>query len=152
MLDGGARTLLGRAQTSPRTTLYFPSGEGSFVTCYDWELSLDSFTITPAVTPVYRSFVLHGAFLTEGADEITAVLDIADGRADRKGTAMRSAAAQMAELRSIAGGGPVSLIDLTGAVNWVTVERAIGEEETYQQGADEPEVAVTVRMVVQPFN
>lgn len=150
-IDGGNRTLLGRAQQSPKTTLFFPSGEGSFVTCYDFELSMESFTGSAGFTPVYRSLVLHGAFLTEGTDTISAVFDISSRRADRTGTPMRSAQAQMNDLRSIAGGLPISLIDLTGAQNWVTIARDLEEQEAYQEGSDDPEVAVTVRMTVQNF-
>lgn len=150
-LDGGARTLLGRAQTSPKSVLYYPSGDGSFVTCYDFEISLDSFSSTPASSPVYRSVVTHGAFLSQGADSITAVVDISGRRADRMGTPMRSAAMQLAELRALPGGAPVSLLDLTGAQNWVNVLRSIEESETYQEGSDEPEVAATIRMAVLSF-
>lgn len=152
MLDGGTRTLLGRAQQSPRSTLYFPSGEGSFVTCYDFELSVDSFTGSLGFTPVYRSFVTHGAFLTNGPDEITAIVRIADNLRDRNGVAMRSGAAMISELRALVGGPPVSLIDLTGAQNWVTVQRNIGEEEIYQEGDDTPEVAAAIKMAVHTFS
>lgn len=159
-LDGGTRTLLGRAQTSPRTTLYFPSGEGSFTTCYDFELSINSRTtatiqsdilITPNA-PVYRSFVLHGTFLSEGVDEITAVVNTGNGRRNRQGAPMRSAAGQLAELRGMAGGPPVRLIDLTGAQQWVTVSRGIDERESYQQGSDMPEVLATIHMAVLTFS
>jgi hypothetical protein len=152
ILDGGQRSLLGRAQTSPRSTLFFPSGEGSFVTCYDFELSVESFTASLAHTPVYRSFVLHGAFLTKGTDEITAIVDLADGRADRFGTPMRPASVQLAELRGMAGGLPQSLIDLTGGQSWVTIHRGITEEETYQEGDDDPELVATIRMSEQAFS
>lgn len=164
-LDGGGRQLLGRAATSPKSTLYFPAAAGSFTTCYDFELSIDSFSagtlgilngnggaFANPNTPVYRSFVVHGAFLAEGSDEITAVIDVAGRRADRGGTPMRSAAAQLTELRGLAGGAPVQLVDLTGAQNWVTVQRSIDEAETYEEGADEPEVAATVKLSVLRFS
>lgn len=160
-LDGGTRQLLGAAQTSPKSTLFFPAAEGSFTTCYDFELSIESFAATAnlvtggfpnPLTPVYRSFVIHGAFLSDGTDQITAVLDMADRRADRQGTPMRSAAAQLSELRSLEGGPPVQLVDLAGAQNWVTVQRSVSEDETYQEGSDEPEVAATVKMSVLKFS
>jgi hypothetical protein len=46
-VDRGARTLLGRVLDSPRSTLYFPSDQGSAVTGYGIELSLESFGWTP---------------------------------------------------------------------------------------------------------
>jgi hypothetical protein len=160
-LDGGTRTLLGRVQTSPRTTLYFPSAAGSFTTCYDFELSLESFSgpvgATASVygiianTPVYRSLVLHGAFLSEGSDQITAVTRVADNMRDLTGAPMRSGAQQLAELRGLAGTAPVLLTDLTGATNWVTIQRDIEENETYQEGSDYPEIAATVKMAVLSF-
>ena len=153
MIDGQeTRTLLGRAQESPRSTLFFPSGQGSFVTCYDWELSVESFTGSLSHTPVYRSFVVHGAFLTEGPDEITAVVDVASGRADRVGTPMRPGSVQLAELRSMAGDVPQMLTDLTGAQQWVTVQRNVEEQENYQEGEDYPEVAATIRLSVLSFS
>lgn len=164
-LDGGARQFLGRAATSPRTTLYFPASEGSFTTCYDWEISIDSFSagtlgvingnsiVQPNPnTPVYRSLVLHGAFLADHVDTITAVLDIADRRADRQGTPMRSAAAQITDLRALEGAPPVQLVDLTGAQNWVTVQGSVSEQEQYQEGSDEPEIAATVKLSVLKFS
>lgn len=151
-LDGGARTLLGRAQSSPKAILYYPAGNGSFVTCYDFEISLESFTGSLNQTPIYRSVVTHGAFLAAGADEITAVLDMATNRADRSGAQMRTAAAQLNELRALEGAAPVVLIDLSGAMNWVTVQRGVEETETYQEGEDDPEIAATVRLSVLTFS
>lgn len=150
--EAATRHLLGTSAKSPKNTLYFPAGEGSFVTGQSIALSLESFTASAGVTPVYRSIVLRGALMPNSVDQITAVVRIADNMADRQGHPMRSAAAQIADLRALAQSiSPVQLVDLAGATSYVSVQRPIQESETYQQGSDEPEIAATVRMSVLDF-
>lgn len=153
-VDGEAtRHLLGTVAKSPKDTLYFPSGEGSFVTGQSIALSLESFTASYGVTPVYRAIVLRGALQPRSVDMITAVARIADNLRDRQGAAMRSGATMLRELRDL--GNPDrqglqahELIDLTGATQWVKVVGRVEEQEVYQPGGEEPEVAATVRMAV----
>ncbi len=155
--QSGSFSLLGRAQLSPKTTIYFPSGEGSFTTGQSIELSLRSTTLSPAYSPVYRALVLRGALQPRSVDLITAVVRIADGIPDRQGSTMRSAATMIQELRDF--GNPDAqglqahqLIDLSGATQWVKVLGRIDEQEVYQTGKDEPEIAATVRMAVLTYS
>jgi hypothetical protein len=152
-VDSGTRTKLGTVAKSPKDTLYFSAGEGSFVTGQSIELSLESFTASAGVTPVYRSLVLRGALQPRSVDTITAVVRIADNLADRQGHPMRSGATMLQELRDL--GNPDQqglqahqLIDLAGATSYVKVLGRIGEQETYQQGEDSPEIAATVKLAV----
>lgn len=151
-VDGGTRTLLGQANVSPKHTLYFPSGDGLFTTGQSVVLSLESFTKSSGVTPVYRSIVLRGALRPSKVDQITAYVRIADGIRDRQQKAMRPGAMMLAELRAFADGAtPRQLVDLAGATHWVAVMQGIGEQEVYQQGDEAPEIAATVRMAVLSF-
>lgn len=149
-LDGtGPRTLLGQANVSPRSVLYFPSTVGSFTTGYAIELSIESFTATQALTPIYRSMVLRSTLRPRSVDVITAVLDLADHTSDRQGAPMRPGAVQLGELRALAiQAAPVSLVDLAGATQIVEVLAPISEQEVYQAGQDNPYVAATVKMAV----
>lgn len=153
-VDSGARTLLGYAQTSPKSTLFFPSGEGSFVTGQAIELSLESFTHSLNVSPVYRAIVLRGALRPKSVDLITAVVRIADNLTPRQGGPMRPGAVMLQELRDMAtSGNPVKLVDLAGATSWVNVLAPIEEQEVYPDTeSDDPEVAATVRMAVLNFS
>lgn len=155
-VDGGSRTLLGRAQTSPKTTLFFPSTQGSFLSGYNLELSAESFCGTAGLSPVYLSFALHGAFRPDSADEIHAVVHIGDNLRDRTSGLMRPGRVMLSELRALADptqqAQPVMLSDPTGAVHWVAVQPGIQEEELYQEGSDEPEIAASVRMTVMRFS
>ena len=55
----------------------------------------------------------------------------------------------LAELRAMAqSGSPVQLVDLAGATQYVSVLAPISEQETYQAGEDNPEIAATVKMSV----
>jgi hypothetical protein len=148
----GSWTLLGQAITSPKQTLYFPAGEGTFTTGQSIELRLESFTASAAFTPIYRTILIRGALMPRSVDEITAVVRIADNMSDRQGQPMRSAATQIKELRDLANvtvtTQPIQLIDLTGATQWVKLIPPIGEMDVYQQGSDYPELAATIRMAV----
>ena len=155
--QSGSFTLLGRAQTSPKTTLYFSSGEGSFITGQSIELSLRSFTASPADTPVYRALVLRGALQPRSVDMIQAVARIGDGLHDRHGAEMRTGATMLQELRDFAspdaqGLQAHQLVDLTGATQWVKVLGNIDEQEVWQQGEEYPEIAATVRMAVLSYS
>jgi hypothetical protein len=149
------RHLLGTAARSPKTDLYFPSGEGSFVTGQSIALSLESFTASRAITPIYRSIVLRGALQARSVDLITAVVRIGDGIRDRQGAAMRSGATMLRELRDLSNPDitpqAVQLIDLAGATQYVKLVGRVDEQETYQAGNDEPEVAATIKLAVMNY-
>jgi hypothetical protein len=152
--SSASRALLGRVQTSPKSTLYFGTGTGSgFVTGQSIALSLQSYIATQFdTTPIYRSVVLRGALRPRSVDVITAQVRIADGIRDRRGTAMRSGTAMLSELRSLATqAAPVQLIDLAGATSWVTVQAPVDEQETYQVGDENPEIIATVRLAVMDY-
>lgn len=152
-VDNGARTLLGRAQTSPLTTLYFPTETtGSFVQGQSIALSIESFTASANVTPVYRSFVLRGLLNPKSVDTVAAVLRIADDVPNRTGVPMRPGATMLAELRALAGGPPCQMVDLTGATHWVKVLQPVEEREVYQAGSDYPEIAATVKLAILTFS
>jgi hypothetical protein len=148
------RHLLGTTAKSPKDVLYFPSGEGSFVTGQSIALSMESFTASAGVTPIYRAIVLRGALRPNSIDQITAVTRIADNVMDRQGSLIpRSGATMLAELRAMAqSGSPVQLVDLAGATQYVSVLAPISEQETYQLGSDEPEIAATVKMSVLAYS
>ncbi len=151
-IDNGSRTYLGRAQTSPKTTLFFPAGDGLFQTGQQIALSVESYTASFNVSPVYRSFVLRGALRPGAAKTITAAVRLADNLQDRTGNQMRPGALMLQELRDMADGAtPRKLIDLTGAANWVAVLQPVEEVEVWQEGVDEPELAATVKMAVLTF-
>ena len=146
------RHLLGTSAKSPKDTLYFSSGEGSFVTGQSIALSLESFTASAAITPVYRSLVLRGALMPNSVDQITAQIRIADNVVDRQSQRMRSAEAMVADLRGFASSAsPLKLVDIAGATSWVTVQRAMPEQEQYQAGNEEPEMVKTISMTVLDF-
>ena len=147
------RRLLGTSAKSPKDTLYFPASvQGSFVMGQSIELSLESFTASSAITPIYRAVVLRGALRPRSVDTITALTRTGDNVRDRQGAVMRSGATMLAELRNMAtGNNPVQLIDLSGAVNYVCVLPPVEEQDVYQLGQEEPEIAATVKMVVQAF-
>jgi hypothetical protein len=154
-VDWGTREYLGRALQSPKTTLYFPSSEGSFITGQSIALSLESFIASPyLVTPVYRSIVMHGQLLPRSVEVINATFRIADNMRDRQGAPMRQGAVMLDELRQMGdpthslGTMPQLIQDLAGATHWVKVIPPIGEAEYYQQGDDNPEIAATVKMVI----
>jgi hypothetical protein len=147
------RHLLGTTAKSPKDVLYFPSGEGSFVTGQSIALSLESFTASAGVTPIYRSIVLRGALRPQSIDQIAAITRIADNVTDRQGSVMRSGATMLAELRAMAqSGSPQQLCDLAGATQYVSVLAPISEQETYQSGEDNPEIAATVKMSVLSYS
>ena len=152
-LDRGTRTLLGRAQESPVSYLYFPSTAGSFTLFRQMEISLESFTASLNTTPVYRSVVLRGAILADVAEIITAQTRIADNMKDRSGTDLRPGAVQINELRQWASPsyGPIPMIDLLGNTNIVKVLPPIEEFEVEQDGDEEPQISATVRMAIMSF-
>ena len=152
-VDAGARTLLGRAQTSPKSTIYFPSSQGNFITGQSIALSLESFTMSTNITPVYRSVTLRGALAPKSVDYIRALVRIADNLPDRHGGPMRPGAVMLQELRDMAATAqPYQLSDLVGAESWVKVLNPIDEDEQYHQGDDNPEVLATLRMAVMSFS
>ncbi len=156
-VDSGARQYAGRATQSPKSTVFLPGDNGTFLSGQSIQLSLESYTASSLVTPVYRSLVVRGAVRPRSVDVITAVTHIADGLIDRWGTPMRDGGTMIQELRSMgdplqAGGAqPVSLLDLAGATQWVVVLPAVQEQELHQAGERPPEVAATVRMAVLDF-
>lgn len=148
-VDGGTRTYLGRANDSPRSTVWFSGVNGNFVTGHDIELSLESYTASTNVSPIYYEIILRGALRPKSVDEVTAVVRVADGMRDRRGGVMRSARQQAQELRSAAASRfPVYLTDLTGAGAWVVVRPGIEENEAYQHGSEVPETQMTIKMAV----
>ncbi len=171
-VDGGTRTKLGTVAQSPKDTLYFPTmldtGAGlppgllgkmvaSAVTGQNIALSVESFTASAGVTPIYRTFILRGALQPRNVDMIQAVVRIADGMRDRQGNQMPSGAAMLEDLRNFGNpdfmaGHHLQLIDLAGATCWVKVLGRVDEQEVYQQGEDNPEIAATVRMAVLTFS
>lgn len=155
--QSGSYTLLGTIAKSPRDTLYFPSGEGSFVTGYSIEPSLRSFTFDDNVAPVYRGVILRGSLQPRSVDMVQAVARVADGLRDRQGAIMRSGATMLQELRDF--GNPDAqglqahqLIDLMGAAHYVKLLGHPQEQEVYQQGEDYPEIAATVKMAILSYS
>jgi hypothetical protein len=126
---------------------------GGFTTGQSIALSLESFTASAGITPIYRSIVLRGALRPKSIDQISAVVRIADNMRDRQEAAMRSGATMLAELRGMAqSNSPQLLEDLTGAVQYVSVLAPVSEQETYQAGEDNPEIAATVKMSVLSYS
>lgn len=151
-IDGGSRTLMGRAQESPKSTLYFPATEEAFATGYRVALSIESFTASQNTSPIYRSVVVRGALRPNSVDTITAVVRVADGVRDRRGKEMRRGGAMLEELRDMARGrSPQKLIDLAGATSWVVVVPPVEEQEVYQKGDENPELAARIQMAVLDF-
>ncbi len=158
-IDEGTRIKLGSVATSPKNTLFFSSGEGSFVTGQSIRMSLESFTASAGVTPVYRALVLRGSLQPRYTDEIEAVVRIADDMVDRQRQPMgRSAATMLQELRDL--GNPDrsglqahTLIDLAGATWQVKLLGPPQEEEVWigQGDAKRPEIAAAIRMAVLSF-
>jgi hypothetical protein len=148
-VDGGTRTYLGRANDSPRSVMWFTGINGNFVTGHDLELSLESYTASVNVSPVYYEIILRGAIRPRSVDEITAVVRVADGMRDRRGGQVRSARQIGDDLHEAAASPfPVYLTDLTGAGSWVVVRPGIEENEAYQQGSEAPETQMTIKMAV----
>lgn len=150
--DDGGRFLLGRAQTSPVSTLLMGSINGSFVTFRSLEISLDS--VCAAYPPqVYRAVVVQGKLRPQSVEMIDAVVTAADDAPDRRGTPTRPGAAVLDDLRDLAdpvrhGGQPHRLIDLAGATSYVVLDGTPQESESYQEGSENPELTATIRMVV----
>lgn len=152
-IDGKTRTKLGTTARSPKDTLYFLSSEGSFATGQSIELSLESFTASPNITPIYRAVILRGVQRPKTVGQITAVTRIADEMRDRQNTPMRPGALMLAELRALGQqASPVQLVDLAGATSWVNVLGDPEEAEVYQKGEDDPEIAATVRLAVLEYS
>ena len=151
-VDSGPRTLLGRAATSPKSTVYFPADGATFVTGKQIELSLESFTHSAHMSPVYRSIILNSTARPVSADIVTAQVRVADNLRDRRGAPMRPGASMLSELRAFARGEtPQMLVDLAGASQWVAVINPVGEQEAFQSGTDAPEVLAQVTMAVLDF-
>ena len=151
--DRGPRTLLGRAQTSPVSTLLLGSTNGSFVTFRNLDLSLESFNTTPGTSQVYRAVVLLGNLRPQYVETIEAQITLADDTPDRRGTRMRSAEQQLDDLRALAdplrlGGQPHRLVDLAGATSYVVFDGMPTETESYQEGGENAELMASIRMVV----
>lgn len=151
-IDGGNRTYLGRAQNSPRSELWFSGLNGNFTTGQDIEISLESYTASQNVSPVYYEVIVRGTLRPRMVDEITAVVRVADGMADRRGVPMRPAAQILDEMRALATStSPARMSDLTGAGAWVLIRPNLEEVEAYQQGSDYPEIQLTAKMAVLDF-
>lgn len=149
-LDGGSFNYLDTAATSPLSVLFFPHGEGSFITAQDIELSLRSFTASTNQCPVIRSVAVRGALIARSVDRVTAQVRIADGLADRHGTPMRDAATMLRELREMHKT-PRVLVDPTGGVSYVNVSPVVEEQEVWQEG-DTFELMATVRMGILEYS
>lgn len=152
-VDRGTRTLLGRAQTSPVTTLLMGSTNGSFVMGRSLEISLESFNADPAGCQVYRAVVIRGNLRPEYVETIDAVVAVADGTPDRRGTPQRPGAVVLDDLRELAdplrlGAQPHRLVDLAGATSYVVFDGMPEESETYQEGSEHPEVVATIRLAI----
>lgn len=151
--DRGPRTLLGRAQTSPVSTLLMGSTNGSFPVWRSLEIDIESFNTTPGTCQVYRSVVLTGNLRPDYVETIEALVTIADDTPDRRGTPMRPGAVQIDELRDFAhplrhGTVPHQLTDLAGATSYVVFDGMPVESESYQEGSENPELLAQVTMVV----
>jgi hypothetical protein len=151
--DRGARTLLGRAQTSPVSTLLMGSTNGSFPTWRSLEIDVESFNTTPGTCQVYRSVVLTGNLRPDYVETIEALVTIADDMPDRRGTPMRPGSVQIDDLRDFAhplrhGTVPHQLTDLAGATSYVVFDGMPVESEQYQEGSENPELVAQVTMVV----
>ncbi len=136
--------------------MYFPAGEGSFVTGQSIVLRIALTSLSQNETPTLRSVVLRGVVRPRSVGVITAMVRVSDNMRDRHGQPMRSAAVTMSSLRELAGTDapgtePHQLIDLSGATSWVTVIPPIEEREVYQQGEEYPELVATVKMSVQDY-
>jgi len=151
-IDGGTRTYLGRAQESPVSRLFFPGVNGQFVSGQDLEVSLESYTASTNISPVYYEVIVRGTLRPRTVDEITAIIHVADDMRDRRGNPMPPAAEQMASLRALAQtANPVRLDALGGDNAWVLIQPNIQENEAYQVGEQTPQLQVTARMAVLEF-
>lgn len=157
-IDNSSRMFIGRAQTSPKTTLYFPGDNGTFLSGIALRLSLESYTASSTITPVYRSVVVRGPVCPRPVDVVTAVVHIADRLQDRFGNEMRDGATMISELRRLADPlqqvqppRPVLLQDLAGATQWVKVLPSLEEQELHQAGDRPLEVAATIRLACLDF-
>ena len=155
-IDNGNRQYIGRAQQSPKSTLYFPGDNGTFLSGIAIQLSIESYTFSSTVTPVYRSVVLRGPVIPRSVDVVPAVVHSADGLIDRFGNEMRDGATMISELRNLAdpmqgGRNPVLLQDLAGATQFVRVLPSIEEQEIHQVGDRPLEVAATIRLACLDF-
>ncbi len=158
-IDERNRWKLGTVAQSPKDTLYFPTTNASQYTGQAIRLSLESYTASAGVTPVYRAIVLRGNLHPRYTDEITAVVRIADDMVDRQGGPMRSGAAQLQELRDL--GNPdanglqvVDLVDPLGA-SWKVKLLGPPEEQEQFVGVGDlsyPEIQATIRMVIERFS
>lgn len=151
-IDDGARTYLGRAQSSPKSTLYFPSITGSIALGQQLEISLESFTHSLNTTPVWRAIVLHGAVLGDSADVIEAHVNLMAQR-DRLGGEMPSASRLAAHLDAVALStrAPVALIDPAGVERVVKVQPNVEEYETRSPGESDLELVRVLRMAALNF-
>lgn len=156
IIDNGSRQYVGQANQSPKSTLYFPGDNGTFMSGIAIQLSIESYTFSSTITPVYRSVVLRGPVTPRSVDVVTAVVHIADGLPDRFGNEMRDGATMISELRSLGdplqtGRNPVMMQDLAGATQWVRVLPSIEEQEIHQAGDRPLEVAATIRLACLDF-
>lgn len=152
-VDNNTRTLLGTINTSPKSTLYFPSGDGSFVMGQSIELSLESYIAAgaEATSPVYRSIILRQMQVPRSVDVIQAVVDIGDNVQDRQGTRMRPGAMQVNELRGLVATGPVQLVDIVGNTWWAKVLAPVEEQEEWQDGSVNPSVLASIKLAITSF-
>lgn len=156
-IDGGARTLLGRAQASPTSRLYFTQSNPSFYSGRSIEWDVESYNATPGTCQVYRSIVGYGVMRPTVAAVYDAVVHVGDNVPDRRGTPMRPGRTVIDELRSYEdpnrlGGQILTLIDLAGATQQVVLVPPIAESEFYQDGSRDPEIAASIRLAVLTYS
>lgn len=149
----GARLFAAKSdigQTAERTTATINTG---FVNGQLIQMSVESYTATQNITPVYRSFVLRGTMRPKSVDLITAKIRIGDNIPDRQGTPMRPGQTMLAELQAMADSPfPSTLTDLTGATWFVAVQQPISEQAIFQEGEQDPELVALVKMSVMTFS
>lgn len=133
-----------------RTTATINNG---FVTGQAIQLSLESYTVSQNVTPVYRSLVLRGALRPRAIGVIDAQIRASDNLQDRQGGIMRPGAQILQDLRDLAKTPtPALLIDLTGAESYVAVQQPIDEKAIWQEGQENPEIVAAVKLTVMDFS
>lgn len=156
-IDDGPRTLLGRAQTSPVSRLYFTQSNPTFYRGRSIEWDMESFDATPGTCQAYRAVEIYGKMRPKVAAVYDAVIHVGDNVPDRRGTPLRPGRVMIDELRSYEdpdqlGGQALTLIDLAGATQQVVLVPPITESEFYQDGSKDPEIAASVRLAVLTYS
>ncbi len=149
-VDGAAMALAGAVATGPSQVINMPTN----VFGQSIATELRSFSATVNNTPIWRSIVGRGAIRAKTTKVITAQVRIADEMTDRQGQTMDSAAAQLKALNDFANPNTaaVTLIDLAGATQYVSVLPPIKENEVWQDGQQNPELTAIVTMAVLDYS